>query len=107
VKKRWICALLAVAMLITMLPGTAIRTTAANYNFTSSEEFIEILKTMEGFCRRATWDYKQHTVGYGTRCPDDRLEYYLNHDITEEEALDLLHQQLSGFESAVNKFIKK
>ena len=102
-KRKWICALLAVAMLLSMIPGAALRTSAANYEYTSSDAFIEVLKTMEGFYKRATWDYKQYTVGYGTRCPDDMLTYYRENGITEEEAEVLLRNHLNAIELDINK----
>ena len=100
-KRRWICILAALSLLLCMLPAASIRTSAANYSYTSSEDFIAVLKTMEGFYRRAQWDYKQYTVGYGTRCPDDKVDYYRNNDITEEEALALLRKELDYFENIV------
>ena len=109
-KRRWICMLLALSLLLCMLPAASMRTSAANYSYTSSEDFIAVLKTMEGFYRRAQWDYKQYTVGYGTRCPDDMIDDYdpvTGRDITEEEALILLHNELSYFEGQVNKFAQK
>lgn len=42
-KRKWMCALLVVAMLLSMIPGAALRTSAANYNYTSSDAFIIIL----------------------------------------------------------------
>lgn len=45
-----------------------------------SDNLIKFLKAKEGFYEKAYWDYKQWTVGYGTRAlsPDET--------ITEEEA---------------------
>ena len=45
-------------------------------NILTSDDAIEILKLEEGFSTYPYWDYAQWTVGYGTRCPDDKLEEY-------------------------------
>ena len=42
----------------------------------SSDEAIRILKLEEGFSEKPYWVYAQWTVGYGTRCPDSKLEEY-------------------------------
>ena len=108
-RKRWLCGLIALAMVLAMVPGagTVVGATETSDAMTVSDEFVEVLKTMEGFYAYAQWDYKQYTVGYGTRCPDDKLEYYRNNPITEEEAVELLHQELAGFENTVNSFASK
>ena len=108
-RKRWLCGLIALAMVLAMVPGagTVVGATETSGAMTVSDEFVEVLKTMEGFYAYAQWDYKQDTVGYGTRCPDDKLEYYRNNPITEEEAVELLHQELAGFENTVNSFASK
>ncbi len=35
--------------------------------FAMPEPFVEQIKQFEGFAPQAKWDYKQHSVGYGTR----------------------------------------
>lgn len=74
---------------------------------TSSENMIAILKTMEGFHAKPYWDVSQWTVGYGTRCPDDKLDEYKTNGITEEAALALLRKELDYFEAQVRKFATK
>ncbi len=71
--------------------------------FHASDACIAILKAEEGFSRVPYWDYAQYTVGYGTRCPDDKLEEYTKNGITEEEAEILLRNALNGFEESINK----
>ena len=41
-----------------------------------SEQGIAYLKKAEGFSKYPYWDASQWTVGYGTRCPDNKLEEY-------------------------------
>jgi len=75
--------------------------------FITSDAGLDILKQYEGFLAKPEWDYSQYTVGYGTKCPDDMLEYYLEHGITEQEAEVLLRNHLIKVESALNSFVEK
>ena len=68
---------------------------------TSSDDLVEMIKSFEGFVAYPCWDYGQYSVGYGTRCPDDMLETYMERGITEEEAEVLLRNHLSIAENAV------
>ena len=75
---------------------------------TSSDAFIAVLKTMEGFHGVAYWDYSQWTIGYGTRCPEGKENYYTKENpMTEEEAEVLLRQELQKHEKAVRDFADK
>ena len=75
--------------------------------FTFSKSGLSFIKTFEGFLLYPKWDYAQWTVGYGTRCPDDKLAYYKEHGISREEAEDLLSKEIASFSYEVNKFISK
>lgn len=103
--KRWLSGILTVVMLLCMFAELPLEIHAEA--MTSSAEFIEILKKIEGFHKYPYKDNTQYSVGYGTRCPDDKYEYYKKNGITEEEALELLYDMLSSFEKAVNKFAQK
>ena len=70
---------------------------------TSSSELVEMIKGYEGFVSYPCWDYGQYSVGYGTRCPDDMLETYMEHGISVEDAEVLLCNHLSIAENAVYK----
>lgn len=75
---------------------------------TSSDAFIAVLKKMEGFHGVAYWDYSQWTIGYGTRCPEGKEDYYTEENpMTEEEAVALLRQELLKHETVVNNFAEK
>ena len=75
---------------------------------TVSDEFIEMLKTMEGFHGVAYWDYSQWTIGYGTKCPEGKEDYYTEENpMTEEEAEELLHKELLYFETVINDYAQK
>ena len=105
-KKRVLCCVLSMVLVLgLMIPG--ITTVSAAENMTSSDEAIRILKLEEGFSAKPYWDYAQWTVGYGTRCPDDKLEEYKKNGISKEAAEALLRKQLNNFEKEVNKFIAK
>ena len=75
---------------------------------TASDDCIRILKAEEGFSRTPYWDFTQYTVGYGTRCPADMVEYYTQNGITEAEAETLLRNHLAGMERDIHlKIIDK
>lgn len=74
----------------------------------TSDDLIELLKFEEGFCKYPVWDYSQYTVGYGTRCPDDKVSYYRANGITQKEAEALLRNTLANTEYLLNtKMIEK
>jgi len=106
VKKRLITLVLAVALLITMIPFGATRASAAS-SFTVSDACVEVIKKWEGFSAKPYWDYKQWTVGYGTRVPDGKLDEYNTNGISVEEASSLLIAMLNGMGSELNSFFDK
>lgn len=99
-RRRILAVLLAVLML---LPASSVTVNAAA-TMRPSQSLINVLKKMEGFSKYPYADNGQWTVGYGTRCPDDKLTDYKTNGITEKEALALLDEQLSGFAEDVNAF---
>jgi len=105
-RKEWICGILALILLFGVLSGVPFDVKAVE-QMTISDELIEVVKKMEGFYAFPYWDYAQWTIGYGTRCPDDKLEEYKKTGITEEIAIELLHKELASFEKTVNNFIIK
>ena len=62
-KKRWICALLAAVLLLSIVPTVSLEAKAAS-NMKASQELIEMLKKFEGFLQYPKWDYKQYSMGY-------------------------------------------
>lgn len=106
-KKRITSFLLAAVMLLSLAWAGSVNVHAAS-SMVASEECIRVLKLYEGFGSKPYWDYSQYTVGYGTRCPDDMIEYYTQHGITEAEAEVLLRNYLSSVEYDINvKIIDK
>lgn len=72
-----------------------------------SSNAMGILKLEEGYSVKPYWDYSQWTVGYGTKCPDDMLEYYKVNGIPEADAQILLREHMAEIEADVDKFIQK
>ena len=94
---------MALVLLVGMIPVTAF----AASDFKTSDAGIDLIKDFEGFYKYPYWDYKQWTVGYGTLCPEDKLEEYTEKGITKAEAQKLLEKEIVGYEKSVNKFIDK
>ena len=72
-----------------------------------SDELLRVLKLLEGFSEYAYWDYKQYSIGYGSKCPEGMETYYQNNPISEAYAEELLRKELDAFETTVNKFIER
>ena len=70
---------------------------------TASESCVAFIKEVEGFSAKPYYDYSQHTVGYGTKCPDDKYFDYLANGIPEEEAEALLQETISDIEDSIYK----
>ena len=105
--KRITSFLLAI-VLFAGLVLTAAPTAYAASEMVTSDALVEVLKKEEGFSAKPYWDYAQHTVGYGTRCPDDMYEEYSKNGISEEDAELLLRNYLAATENTINKkFIDK
>ena len=105
-RNRILSFAMAIALLISLIPMAAVPAKAASA-FVASQEMIEVLKTWEGFSRKPYWDYKQWTVGYGTRVPDGKLQEYQTNGIPEEEAEALLQEFLVTMGAELNTFFDK
>lgn len=107
-KRRILSCVLALLMLISTVPLSPqiFATEEATTNPTGvSDEMIAVLKKMEGFMLYPVWDYKQYSVGYGTRCPDDKYAEYMANGIPESDAEQLLRDALKTFETKLNNHI--
>lgn len=100
-KKRITCLALAVVLMFSVIFPGAISVSAAS-DFRASDECIAVLKLEEGFSEKPYWDYAQYTVGYGSSCPSDMVDYYTEHGITEAEAETLLRNHLTNIERELN-----
>ena len=70
---------------------------------TASESCIEFIKTVEGFSPQPYYDYGQHTVGYGTKCPDDKYFDYMANGIPREEADVLLRETVAEVGNTIHQ----
>ena len=68
---------------------------------TASESCIAFIKEFEGFSSKPYYDYGQHTVGYGTKCPTDKYFDYLANGIPRDEAEALLQETLAEICDAI------
>ncbi len=111
--RRIVGLILALAVMLSMalIGGFSVSadepTEPAGSGLAASDACIDILKKYEGFSAKPYRDYGQWTVGYGTRCPADKLEEYQTYGISEEAAEELLKQFISGYSNEVNKFADK
>ena len=70
---------------------------------TASESCVDFIKKVEGFSAKPYYDYGQHTVGYGTKCPTEKYFDYLADGIPKEEAEILLKEAIADIEDNINK----
>lgn len=74
----------------------------------ASEACVEFIKNVEGFSPQPYYDYKQYTVGYGTKCPTEKFFDYTANGIPRTEADALLRDHLAMITDAINsKLIDK
>lgn len=105
--KKLLCVFLAAAMLASLVFLEPAFVRAAS-DMKVSEECISVIKDFEGFSATPYRDAnRQYTIGYGTKCPDELVEHYMNTPMTEEEADAELRKEMGSYESAVNQFIDK
>ncbi len=98
---------MAISILLSLVSVFPVDAAAEQAQLKTSAEAVAVLKKYEGFSAKPYWDYAQWTVGYGTKCPDDRLEYYKTHGITESEAESLLKVYIEKFENELYKFMSR
>ena len=98
-RNRVLCALLALAMVMVMLPITAVPAFAAS-QMVSSDDLINCIKEYEGFRSEAYLSGGVWSIGYGTSAkPGDT--------VTETEAEQALRAHLHSLEATVNRFADK
>ena len=95
-KRKFVCLMMALVLVISLLPLGAIHTQAAS-NLNYSEYAVSLIKQFEGFSASAYWDVSQWTIGYGTTG-------YAGQTITEAEADLALRDRLNTINQKINMF---
>ena len=102
-KKRIVCVLLTLIMLVSLVPATALTASAATR--TTSEAAITVLKQMEGYSKYCN---SNGYIGYGTKCTeagahgdeeDRHVMYEKAADVALREVLEDLDEAVSSFAS--------
>lgn len=103
--KRLICLCLVLSVVVSLfafVPVTAVDEMKA------SDACLDLVKQFEGFSGKPYRDTDGHyTIGYGTRCPDDKAEYYMQNPMSPEEAEEELRREMVTYEEAIHKFMKR
>lgn len=106
IRKKALPLLLCLITFLTLFPVTQVQA-AEEYAMETSQEYIDMLKGWEGFRSKPYWDVSHYSIGYGTTCPESKVDYYTNNPISKETAEKWLRSSLDGFEKSVNGFAKK
>lgn len=104
--KRLLSAVLVAVLIVGFFAGLPLKAGAVS-PMSPSKELIEFIKQIEGFNAIPYWDYAQWTVGFGTKCPDEDLQKYMQEGIPLEKAEELLANAMDYFGSEVNKFMSR
>lgn len=96
-KKRILCAILTVILLVSLVPATALTASAATNKI--SESAITILKQLQTYNSTCT---AKGYVGYGTPCKEKGA--HGSHKISQTAADKALRKELEDIDKAVNGF---
>lgn len=101
--KRFVCFLLTLVLIVSLVPATVLTANAASV-LNTSDKAIEILKQFEGF---SSMPYKHGTewyIGYGTAITDPSI---YPQGITKSKATELLKDHIEEtVDKAINNFAK-
>ena len=106
-KKRILCFVLTLIMLVSLVPVSALTADAASNAI--SETAIYVLKQLEGYQKTCNNGY----IGYGAKCPKCLGKTGVNanvncgHVMYEKDADKILREELKELDKAVNKFADK
>ena len=117
-KKRFVCVLLTLVMLVSLVPATALTASAASLK--TSEAAITILKKLATFQSKCYWvnGTSEFRIGYGTICNAEghEVEYdkdtgavtegsdCAHHTVTQVQADQALRKVLVEVDAKVNSF---
>ncbi len=100
-KKRILCAILTLIMLVSLVPTAAMNASAASYKV--SESAITVLKQLQGYTAKCS---TKGYAGYGTPCDEEvtTASPHGTHWMGQEEADQALRAELAGLDTAVKNF---
>ncbi len=101
-KKRFLCLMMALLMLIGLVPSAALPTFAASMSI--SESAITVLKQLEGYSMECD---SHGNIGYGTPCTGKGTHKGAHSLSSEIEADKALREALKDLDEAVNSFASK
>lgn len=101
-KKRIVCALLTLVLLVSLVPAMAMPTKAASLSI--SEAAVTVIKQLEGYSQKCD---ENGYIGYGTLCPGEGEHGTGNHTTYESKADAALRTELKSLDAAVNSFASK
>ena len=104
--KRLLCLVLTALLVLSMVPATAVAAEEETA-MVASQALVDKMKAREGFSATPYWDYSHYSIGYGTTCPEDKVDYYKKNPMSKEEAEVEFKKHLGSFEKTVNNFAKK
>lgn len=96
-KKRFLCAILSLILLVSLIPAGALTASAASNS--ASERAITVLKQLQGY--KNTCSSKGYW-GYGTKCTEKGT--HGTHKISEKDADKALREELKTIDKSVNSF---
>lgn len=100
--RRIFFILISICLLVVCTANLIPRAYAAS-TMTASASCVNFIKKVEGFSLHPYYDYSQHTVGYGTKCPTEKYFDYLANGIPESEAEALLQETLADLGNTINE----
>ncbi len=104
-KKRLLCLWLVIAIVAGLVAAVPV---SAVSQMVTSDSGLDLIKQFEGFSATPYRDTDGlYTIGYGTRCPTDKVDYYRENPMTPEEAEAELRKAVVTYEKAVNAFIDR
>lgn len=96
-KKRIVCAILSLILLVSLIPAGALTASAASNKV--SERAITVLKQLQGYKSQCS---TKGYWGYGTKCTEKGA--HGSHKISEKNADAALRKELETIDKAVNSF---
>lgn len=104
-KKRLICLCVVLSVVVGLF---ALAPVSAASDMKASDDCLGIIKAFEGFSGTPYRDTDGlYTIGYGTRCPTELVDFYKENPMTPEEADAELRAAVVTYEKAVNSFIDR